>query len=333
MTGDQITHSPTREAYAELDKAYAFFNTALFDDRLPDCLITLQRSHDTLGYFLPNQFVNRSASNAHEIALNPSYFAIRSLPETLSVLVREMLSLDQHLNSAKPPRRRYRNKEWADMAEAVGLMPSDTGLPGGKRTGDGVLVYIIDGGAFDLACTQLLDDHFVLSWIDRFPPAKGASPQPAPAGNELDSEGEGELLLSDDPVDTGASSPDGSQDDDGLISGAMAAQDALSDDLGHIQPFEGVLVSLDGESAPAAPAASKPPKDVPPPPPMKCYESVAMESLADMGVEPQERHKNLSKTKFSCPVCKANAWGKPSLHLHCAGHGENMHDSHPMNQN
>jgi hypothetical protein len=45
-----------------------------------------------------------------------------------------------------------------------------------------------------------------------------------------------------------------------------------------------------------------------------------------MGIEPKAKAKNASKTKFKCPVCPANAWGKPSLLLACKGSERKPHD-------
>jgi hypothetical protein len=55
-----------------------------------------------------------------------------------------------------PGRGRYHNKEWADRMEALDLMPSDTEQSGGKRTGQRMTHYIVDGGPFDRAAAELL---------------------------------------------------------------------------------------------------------------------------------------------------------------------------------
>lgn len=47
--------------------------------------------------------------------------------------------------------------------ERVGLMPSDTGEPGGRKVGQSMTHYIIAGGPFDMACDELLTGHFRLS--------------------------------------------------------------------------------------------------------------------------------------------------------------------------
>ena len=71
---------PTIETYNELQTAYDFFNTRLFDGGLPPCLITLQREKRTYGYFSSKRFVgSKSGQMVDEIAMNPSYFAIRSI--------------------------------------------------------------------------------------------------------------------------------------------------------------------------------------------------------------------------------------------------------------
>jgi hypothetical protein len=47
---------PTRETYDPLQQAYENLNRALFDNSLPNCLITLQRSKRTYGYFCGDRF-------------------------------------------------------------------------------------------------------------------------------------------------------------------------------------------------------------------------------------------------------------------------------------
>ena len=51
----------------------------------------------------------------------------------------------------KPPTRHYHNREWAACMERVGLMPSDTGAPGGKRTGQRMTHFVVSDGPFDKA--------------------------------------------------------------------------------------------------------------------------------------------------------------------------------------
>src|SRR5262249_21985901 len=64
-------------------------------------------------------------------------------------------------------RNRYHNREWADKMEEVGLIPSATGLPGGKRTGQRVTHYVLDGGPFVRACAELLAGGVRLDWQSR----------------------------------------------------------------------------------------------------------------------------------------------------------------------
>lgn len=159
---------PTRETYDELQRAYSHFNRLLFDGELPDCLITLQREKSTCGYFSAARFARADGQTTDEIALNPAFFAVVPLVETLQTLVHEMCHLWQH-HFGKPGRGRYHNEEWARRMETVGLMPSSTGRPGGKRTGDMVADYAMEGGPFLAACEALMTERFMLSWYDRFP--------------------------------------------------------------------------------------------------------------------------------------------------------------------
>lgn len=162
---------PTTQAYAELQTAYVHYNNALFDGALPFCLITMQREKRTYGYFSSRRFGNKhDKTMTDEIAMNPSYFGVVPLIEILQTLVHEMAHLWQ-FHFGDPGRRGYHNKEWGDKMEAIGLMPSDTGKPGGKKTGEKMADYAIEGGAFMQATDALLATEFRISWFDRHPPA------------------------------------------------------------------------------------------------------------------------------------------------------------------
>jgi hypothetical protein len=68
---------------------------------------------------------------------------------------------------------RFHNTQWADKMESIGLMPSSTGRPGGKRTGDCMADYAIQGGRFLQAVQQLIEKHdFAIAWYDRMPPSR-----------------------------------------------------------------------------------------------------------------------------------------------------------------
>lgn len=166
--------TPTSQAYAELQLAYDYFNAALFAGQLPACLITLQREKRSCGYFSQNRFANLQGVMTDEIALNPAYFAVVPLTETMQTLVHEMTHLWQ-AHFGKSGRGRYHNAQWADKMQDIGLMPSSTGQPGGQRTGDHMADYAIEGGRFLKACEQLLTDNFQVSWYDRFPDAMQVS--------------------------------------------------------------------------------------------------------------------------------------------------------------
>lgn len=155
---------PTRDTYLQLDKAYSHFNRALFDGALPPCVITLQRKKGAYGYFWGETWSETEGETlTDEIALNPNAFKGRMLAAVLSTLVHEMCHLRQH-HFGKPSRGGYHNKEWAGFMEAVGLIPSDTGAQGGKKTGQRMTHYIEKGGAFDKACDQLMRKGFSLPW-------------------------------------------------------------------------------------------------------------------------------------------------------------------------
>lgn len=141
----------TANTYNALEKAYDFFNVELFNGKLPPCLITLAYHKTAYGYFRDQAFKSRGKKSAitDEIALNPFHFHTRDDRAIFSTLVHEMVHLWQH-RFAKPSKTHH-NAEWANEMERLGLMPSSTAAPGGKRTGRRVSHYIIEGGAYDRA--------------------------------------------------------------------------------------------------------------------------------------------------------------------------------------
>jgi predicted SprT family Zn-dependent metalloprotease len=158
--------TPTEQVYTELQHAYNVFNAQLFDGQLPPCLITMQRKNRTYGYVSGERWNNLAGTVTDEIAMHPMHCATRSAEELLSTLAHEMVHLWQH-HCGKPSRRAYHNREWAEKMEAIGLEPSDTGCPGGKRTGQHMSQYIRDGGPFHRTYTALLVQGCALSWRDR----------------------------------------------------------------------------------------------------------------------------------------------------------------------
>jgi LSD1 subclass zinc finger protein len=176
--------TPTNETYAELQHAFDHFNQRLFQGALPSCLITLQREKRTYGYFSHRRFVSGADPSKHvdEIALNPAYFGMVPMIEIGATVAHEMAHMWQ-AHFGKPGRRGYHNKEWAAKMEAIGLMPSDTGLPGGRKTGEHMGDYPIPGGPFEQAFNDLVTDAFRVSWHDRFPPPNAV--EMAMAGQEF----------------------------------------------------------------------------------------------------------------------------------------------------
>lgn len=150
--------NPTARNYGSLNAAYEHFNRTLFAGELPPCLITLTRHHGAYGYFCGDRMASLDdGTNCDEIALNPMYFLDRGPKRVLSTLVHEMVHLWQH-HFGKRPRRCYHDKQFAAKMLEVGLVPSDTGKPGGKQTGQHMTHYIEPGGPFDRYCSSFLGE-------------------------------------------------------------------------------------------------------------------------------------------------------------------------------
>ena len=172
---------PTRETYDPLQQAYENLNRSLFEGELPNCLITLQRSKKSYGYFCGDRFGRADGTLTDEIALNPSHFRDRPQEEVLATLAHEMVHLWQH-HFGTPGRGRYHNKEWAEKMKSIGLQPTSTGKDDGPETGDVMGHLILPDGPFDRAVRKLLARGMVVLWTEqpeKRPDADGDEDAPA----------------------------------------------------------------------------------------------------------------------------------------------------------
>lgn len=164
-----LSIKPTKETYDRLQQAHEHFNKALFGGTLPNALITFQRRKGSFGYFAGGRFANEDGHRADEIALNPAHFTSRSQKDILATLVHEMAHQWQR-HEGQPGRGRYHNREWAEKMKEIGLCPSDTGVEGGKETGEAVSHYVMPGSPFDAAADKLLNKGYALSWKEALDP-------------------------------------------------------------------------------------------------------------------------------------------------------------------
>ena len=164
----KLRSTPTGDTYLAFQQAFEHFNRELFGGELPDCMITLRTFGKARGYFKSDSFADLgTATTVHEIAMDPRQFISRSTVEILSTLVHEMCHLWQQEHGT-PSRNGYHNGEWAKLMMAIGLVPTDTGEPGGKMTGQKVTHYIMeDGGEFAAAAKKLVESgKFKAAWVD-----------------------------------------------------------------------------------------------------------------------------------------------------------------------
>lgn len=187
-----MNQPPAFDLAQEFRTAFHFFNEHLFDNSLPEVVITTQRhGTHTLGFFASESYKARSFDpeeerslppefTVHEIAMMPDMMEDRSDEEILSTLVHEMCHLWQQ-EFGKPSRNGYHNREWVEKMLKVGLHPSKYEklderndaywkkhekelCPGeGPQTGQQMSHFIIPGGQFDRQAKALLETGFKLS--------------------------------------------------------------------------------------------------------------------------------------------------------------------------
>ncbi len=177
--------------FKTLDDLYSYYNKMLFDSRLPECILNMSRKTKTAGFFAAKRWRNTGETGGyvHEISLTPEGLSV-PVKEWHATLVHEMCHLWQY-ELGNPSRSGYHNKEWAAKMEAIGLMPSSTGKPGGKKTGQDMADYPIAGGLFEEAFNAL-DQQDLDSFRLKYLPSMTEYVLPGTEGSEEGEEGETE---------------------------------------------------------------------------------------------------------------------------------------------
>jgi SprT-like family len=166
----------TKAQFSAVQNIYDYFNKAMFEGKLNNCLLNFSRMSKSYGFFAPNRWgVLESKEMVHEISLNPDHLT-RDPKAVISTLVHEMVHLWQQ--DFGKPSAGYHNKEWAQKMKVVGLYPSSTGAEGGKETGKNCSHYIIEGGLYDVLYNEMPKDYLyplVASPFEKAAQAKKAS--------------------------------------------------------------------------------------------------------------------------------------------------------------
>jgi predicted SprT family Zn-dependent metalloprotease len=171
MSRNKKNSKATIKAFSELQTAFDYFNKELFDGQLPDCMITLDnKGVNNLGYFSEDRYESVDGETKDNIAMNPVHLISRPLMEVFSTLVHEMCHLWEAHEPESKSARAYHSKRWGSKMESIGLMPSNTGEPGGKRTGQKMTHYVIEGGKFKGVCQAFIDANNGITWGDREAP-------------------------------------------------------------------------------------------------------------------------------------------------------------------
>lgn len=167
--------SATQNAYSPLLKASHFFNKELFDSLLPPIVFTYQRQNRRIAEAILGRWKNEQKEIYDEITINPEYFAKYPLVEIFQCLVFEMSTVWQAHHGC-PGSEGLVNTEKVLMLESIGLIPSSTGTPGGKKCGFHKNSFILLGGRFLLACHELISDGFKFDLTDRYPIFRSGKP-------------------------------------------------------------------------------------------------------------------------------------------------------------
>lgn len=149
----------TKRQFNTFEDIFNYYNEELFSGSLPEVMINMSRKKNSHGFFAPMRWKGTAdGKHVHEISLNPDSLK-RTAIEWHSTLVHEMCHLwRQELKDSRAVG--YHCRKWGNKMEEIGLMPSNTGLPGGRKTGVKMTHYIIEGGKYQEAFNRIQGEDF-----------------------------------------------------------------------------------------------------------------------------------------------------------------------------
>jgi predicted SprT family Zn-dependent metalloprotease len=158
---------PTLQQFAAYQAAYDHFNKKLFGGTLKPCLLVFRdgrpaKNGIVAGHFAWDRWENAGGELIHEISLAPILLK-RELKDVMGTLVHEMAHQWQQ-DFGKPQRPGYHDKEWAKKMCEIGLIPTSTGEPGGKMTGQSMTHWIQPDGPFEKAFAAM-PETVRLPWV------------------------------------------------------------------------------------------------------------------------------------------------------------------------
>lgn len=150
--------TPTLKFYGLFEYIFGYYNDHLFNSELKNCLIVITRKNNVMGHFSYHRWFSSKEHETDELAINPTYFVKHPLIEICQTMVHEMVHAWQFYYGT-PSKKTYHNKEWAEKMEAIGLMPSSTGKPRGKKVGQKMSDYPIKDGLFLKTTEALMNEN------------------------------------------------------------------------------------------------------------------------------------------------------------------------------
>ena len=142
-----------------LENLYNFYNRELFENKLPDVVISFSRDSNVSGVFLPEKWQSNN-NPIHEISINPDYFEANSI-DFHQTIVHEMCHIYQFENGT-PGKNGYHNKEFSEIMFSIGLQTSDSGTENGNPTGYKMSDYIIEDGSFVSAFKKIQEHGYTI---------------------------------------------------------------------------------------------------------------------------------------------------------------------------
>jgi hypothetical protein len=156
--------TPTQQAYGDPDAAVRFLVDRLFEGKLPSPVLAFNRQPNSHAYVRKDAFAGPDGKRAHELSLNVHRLQHADDRTVLATIACGLVEISMIEQGRAGRSRSYRSKSWREKMQEIGLRP--VARNDGRTRGYGIAFEIVEGGAFDIDCAELLASGFKLRWRD-----------------------------------------------------------------------------------------------------------------------------------------------------------------------
>lgn len=157
------------EIFADLENIFACTNKTFFESRLSTPQFSFTSNPRSSGAFLPNRYASIDGGRAHGIAINSKHCQAAGDQDSMALVAFLSVQLARHEVGPESKNGKRGTPAYIDawcrvVLDSMGLGTFVENSDDPRQLGYGLSVRVIEGGAFDHMCREMLVSGFRIRW-------------------------------------------------------------------------------------------------------------------------------------------------------------------------